>query len=1060
MKIVNNLNYQFVTFLGGSMSLKRLFLIILLVCVAVSISFAQTTGKITGRVVDKESKEPLIGVNILLEGTTIGASTDIDGKYLILNVPAGTYNLIVRLLGYREVTIKTLKVMVGFNTEQNVEMGSEAVELKEVIISAERPIIPKDQTGTVRVVTSEQIQLMPVRGFREMAATSAGIVQDERGGSLNIRGGRAEETGYIVDGVWTNDPLTGGSSAFVSQRAIQELVVMTGGYSAEYGNVMSGIINVSTKGGKTNYFGSMEYVGDEFLGDGVEGFRNNGSSLMNISFGGPVVPSNKNLLQFFGSFEYAFDRDPNPSYNSERLKNIANSIWPKFQEVSVNYLQQLQGKPLFNPNVPEDMLAIKQKADELLLGEPNWNSARPGQMPTGSRIRYAWNEKITMNLGDLRFNLGGISSRTEARLRVSSYFLMNSFHNPLDYTNNDQYTLRTTWAPDPRTFMEAQVSYFKSSSESMDAVHRDRVFDYGDPYKNPLFSNYSNLPINELKGLRIPMDGYLGNFAFPGRVYNGYSKNKTIFWQLTSNITHQVGYHEMKFGVDYKIHSLRSYGISPLALALIADSIKSIIIQNPDMLDSAQQKYVYTQYSTRGVNAYGYDYFGREVEYESYNKEKRSEGPKKPIFGALYLQDKMQLEDFVLNAGIRWDYWDANTDVLKNLYDVANSSNTQLWETKENFIAKNPGKSVPDEGWGNPNKIEDDSFEKSEPFTIFSPRLGFSFPVSERTVFFAQYGTFAQMPALNLLYMSQDRVREWYNQPGYVSLNNPKLHPEKTTQYELGIRQQIGDMANLNMTAYYKEITGLIQLGFIQSNFNKTTYSVVQNGDYSTVRGFDVTFDLRRWNNFAASVNYTLSYASGTGSSSGTLSTIIWLNARAPKFEAPLDYDQRHTLSANLDYRFGKIENILLNQLGMNLLFRGNSGRPYTLNDPNIAPTDSRIRPQSTINDNYSGWNFRFDLRLDKTFELGWNNLRLNTYILCLNLLNRKNIASVWSGSGLPDATGYLESEDGKETISRLIESGRESEVPVYEGLYNMFEAEPGFVAAPRQIRFGIILEF
>ena len=184
------------------MFLRRIIVNILLVCVIVSLGLAQTAGKINGRVVDKESKEPLVGVNIMLEGTTIGASTDIDGKYLIMNVPIGTYNMIVRLVGYREVTVKNLKVVVGFNTEQNIDMSSEAVELKEVIISAERPIIPKDQTGTVRVVTNEQIQLMPVRGFREMAATSAGVVQDERGGALNIRGGRDEETGFIVDGVW------------------------------------------------------------------------------------------------------------------------------------------------------------------------------------------------------------------------------------------------------------------------------------------------------------------------------------------------------------------------------------------------------------------------------------------------------------------------------------------------------------------------------------------------------------------------------------------------------------------------------------------------------------------------------------------------------------------------------------------------------------------------------------------------------------------------------------------------------------------------------------------
>lgn len=1020
-----------------------------------SVVYSQTTGKISGKVIDKESREPLIGVNIILEGTTIGTATDLDGNYLILNVPVGTYNAIFRHVGYREVTVKNLKVLVGFTTTQNVEMSQEAVELQEVVISAERPIIPKDQTGTVRVVTNEQIQLMPVRGFREIAATSAGVVQGERGGEINIRGGRSEETGYIVDGVWTNNPLTGGSTAFVSQRAIQEMVVMTGGYSAEYGNVMSGIVNVSTRSGKPNYFGSLEYVTDNIIGDGLKGLRSTGHELMNVSLGGPVIPSNKNLLQFFGSFEYQFDRDPNPSYNSERLRDIANDIWPTFQFVSVNYINLISRRPTFSKDEIGSP-SYNERVKELLLDQPNWNLVRPGQLPDGGRLRYAWNEKITLNLGDFRFNFSGISSWSEGRSRVASYALMNSFHNPIGITKNHQFTLRGTWAPQPKTFMELQASYLYTYSNLMDPVHRDRVFDYGDTSKNPLFSNYQQPP---QMGQRIPMDSYLGMFAFPARVYNYYGYNKTTFWQFNANLTHQIGNHEIKTGAEYKIHQLRQYAIGPLSLALLPDSIKQIIKTNPDLLDSAQLQYVYTQYASRGVNTYGYDYFGREVDYIGYNKNKRAEGPKEPIFGAWYIQDKMELQDFVLNAGLRIDYWNSNTDVLKDLYDVSNSKNTQLWGTQEDFKRKNPGKPVPTDGWGNPNTIDDDSFEKSKPFIILSPRLGFSFPVSEMTVFFAQYGTFAQMPPLSNLYMSQDRLREWYKQPGYFTINNPRLKPEKTTQYEIGFRQQIGDVASVNLSAYYKEITGLIQLGFVNSPFNKSTFSTLQNGDYSTVRGFDFTFDLRRWNNFAASVNYTLSYATGTGSDPGTLSTIIWLNARAPKFESPLDFDQRHTISANLDYRFGKIDNPFLDQLGMNLLFRANSGRPYTLNDPSIPPTDSRIRPLSGINENYSGWNFRFDYRIDKTFDLPYN-LRLNAYILVLNLLNRKNTAVVWPGSGRPDETGYLNSDDAKETINRFIQQGRADEIPVFIGLYNMFEADPGRVGPPRQIRFGLMVEF
>lgn len=1055
MKIVNNLNYQFVTFLGGSMLLKRLFLIILLVCAVVSFSSAQTTGKITGRVLDKESKEPLVGVNIMLEGTAIGASTDIDGKYLILNVPAGTYNLLVRLLGYREVTVKTLKVMVGFTTEQNVEMGSEAVELKEVVISAERPIIPKDQTGSVRVVTSEQIQLMPVRGFREMAATSAGIVQGERGGELNIRGGRSEETGYIVDGVWTNDPLTGSSSASVSQRAIQELIVMTGGYTAEYGNVMSGIVNVTTRSGKQNYFGSVEYVTDTFLGDGFNGMRNNGHQLISATLGGPIIPTNRNLLQFFGSFEYLFDRDPSPSYASEKLRNIANSVWPTFKRVSVNNLQYIKGLPALEGD------ELDQRAKELLLDEPTWNKVRPGQMPSGSRRRLSWNEKITVNLGDFRLNLSGISSRTESYGRVASYLLMNSFNNPVTDQQNDQYTFRITWAPEPKTYVDAQASYMFVESRTMSPTHRDRVFDYGDPYKNPLFGNYSSRPLDELYGGRIPFDDYFGRsgFAYPGRVYNLFSKQKTTFIQFNTNVTHQIGYHEIKLGGEYKIHQLRQYAVGPLFLALLRPGLKDTIQTNPDLLTDAQKKTVYQHYVANGVNTYGYDYFGREFDSDKYDKSKRAEGPKEPIFGSLFLQDKIEFDDFVVNAGLRWDYWNSNTYDIKDILDITNSKNTKLYGSPEKFKEKYQNQAVPTDGWGSSTSIDDDSFAKTKPYNILSPRLGFSFPVSDRTVFFAQYGTFSQLPPLAQSYNSQDYTRQLLNL-GDISLNNPRLHPEKTTQYETGIRQQIGELASLNVAAYYKEITGLIQMGFVQSDFNPKSYVILQNGDYSTVRGMDLTFDLRRWNNFAASVNYTLSYATGTGSNPYTLSTIIWLNARAPKYETPLDYDQRHTISASLDYRLGKSDNFLLDQLGLNLLIRANSGRPYTPTDPNMSATASSSKPLATINSSTSGWNNRMDFRLDKTFDLTVSSLRLNAYILVLNLLNSKNIASVWGTSGKADETGYLYSDLGQISLQSLIDQGRVDEVPVFTGFYNMIESNPFRVGPPRQIRFGLSIEF
>jgi hypothetical protein len=929
-------------------------------------------------------------------------------------------------------------------------VGDSVIFIEGKTIPVDKHVNVNNIDVNVRTISSEQISTFPERDLRRIVASYPGVVQDARGGPLYIRGGRSNEVGYAVDGSWANDPLTGSLGSELSRNSIEKIIFTPGGYSAEFGNAMSGIVGVTTKSGKQNYFGSVEFVTDEFLGDGFKGLRSNGSSLWSLSFGGPVIPANSQLLQFFGTFEYQFDRDPNPSYFSERLRDIANSIWPKFQEVTVNLSRMLRNLPLYDPNSTDAMAALKEEAKSLLLDQPSWNSVRPGQMPNGSQRKLLWNEKINLNLGDLKFILSGISSRTQGFDRSFQYSLMDAFHNPYTFTTNDLYTFKTTWAPQPKTFMEAQVNYFLTYSETMDPVHEDRLFDYGDPYKNPLFTKYSPLPPEQLYGLRIPMDPYIAYFALPGRVYNYYGKNKTTFWQFKANVIQQIENHEIKFGGEYKIHSLRQYSIAPLSLAIIPDSIKEIIKQNPDLLTDAQRTYVSRQYQTRGVNTYGYDIFGREIKNTGYNFLTSKEGPKQPIQGALYLQDKFETEGFIVNAGLRWDYWNTNTEFFKDIYDITNSKNTQMWGTPDNFILHNPGEPVPTDGWGNSNFITPYCIEKVKTISHLSPRLSLLIPASERTSLFAQCGIFYQMPPLNDMLSSLPYLGEWYKQPGYLLLNNPQLHPAKTVQYEIGLRQQVNSYLDLNATVYYKHVTELIRLGFIQSNFNKTTFSILQNGDEANIKGLEIQMELKRWNNFSGMLNYTLSSANGTGSNEYSLGTLIWLNATLPVENYPLNFDQRHTISATIDYRFGDIENAIFNKLGFNLLFRANSGRPYVFHDPNIFPTDSRIL-SSVSNDRYSDWNFRFDLRIDKTFELPLG-VNLNAYLMCLNLFNSVEIVSVESG--------YTTSDEFKQVINRLIEQGRASEVPVYTGLSKMSESQPGNVGAPRQMRLGVMVEF
>lgn len=930
----------------------------------------------------------------------------------------------------RFVIINTLILLLSIECFPQENKTSETVAIVDSIldtisISPSKPAIRDSQGVAVQTISSDQIKASPLRDIREIVGGEFGLMQDRKYKELKIRGGSIGETGYIIDGMWVNDPLTGYLSTNVSKYSLEEIMFLPAGYSAEFGNAMGGIVNVTTKSGKQNYFGSLEYMNDEFLGSGTNGLRSSGSSLWSLSLGGPVIPTNKGLLQFFGTFEYNFERDPNPSYYSEKLRNIANSIWPKFKEITVNYINY------FHSGLPLPLEQIDQRAKELLLDQPNWNISRPGQMPNASQRRFVWNEKLTMNLDDFKFTLAGISARTKSRTVEPSYLLMNSFHNPFTLREDDNYTFKTTWTPRPSTFIDGQISYYRSYAETMDPVHEDRLFDYGDPYKNPLFANYSSLPLDQLKGLRIPMDPYLYYFALPGRVYNNYGKSKTTFLQFNVSVMHKLAEHEFKLGGEYKIYELRNFKIAPLSLALLRPGIIDTLRNGwYDKLTVAQKNYIFIQYASRGFNAYGYDYFSREFDYDGYSESERSEGPKKPVSGAFYIQDKIEYEDFIVNAGLRFDYWNSNTDVLKDLYDVSNSKNTQLYESPEKYMLLFPGKPVPADGWGNPYTIDDDSFEKYKSKINLSPRLSLSYNVLTTTTLFAKYGTFYQTPPLQYLYTSRGYLRNWYNEPGYIFLNNPKLHPEKTNQFAIGILQMLNDFASVNLNAYYKEFSGLIRYEFIQSIYNKVTFLTFQNGDDGIVRGVDFIFVLRRWNNFASKIHYTYSAANGDYEGHN-----IWgFEPSKPNFSNNFVFD--------IDYRFYETHNNILDNFGINLLFRANRNRAYDVQSSNI------------ISDHYN-WNKRFDLKIDKTFELPYG-INLNAYLICLNIFNSLEIISVWQKTGKPDNSG----DNIDEPIQRLIASGRASEVPVYTGLYRMYESQPANVGSPRHIRLGISLEF
>ena len=231
---------------------------ILFMLMFVSPVTAQTgVGKLSGKIVDANTREALIGANIVILNTDQGAATNVDGEYFVLNITPGTYDIRVSYVGYAPKTIKEVRVVAGITYELNIELSTDFT-LPEIVVQ-DKKFFEEKATNTIKVIDSDQISRIPVKGVQNIASLQSGVVIQEGSGgvegnaTINIRGGRGSEVLYIVDGVPQNNLYNRGTATQVSNSAIEQISFQVGGYEAKYGQAQSGIINVTTKSGKPNY---------------------------------------------------------------------------------------------------------------------------------------------------------------------------------------------------------------------------------------------------------------------------------------------------------------------------------------------------------------------------------------------------------------------------------------------------------------------------------------------------------------------------------------------------------------------------------------------------------------------------------------------------------------------------------------------------------------------------------------------------------------------------------------------------------------------------------------
>jgi outer membrane receptor protein involved in Fe transport len=341
-----------------------------------------------------------------------------------------------------------------------------------------------------------------------------------------------------------------------------------------------------------------------------------------------------------------------------------------------------------------------------------------------------------------------------------------------------------------------------------------------------------------------------------------------------------------------------------------------------------------------------------------------------PAYASAYVQDKIELGYMIINAGWRVDYLNAKVNYWD---DVAKKSKLLSSKSKMHF----------------------------------SPRLGFSHPVSEKTLFHANYGYYYQVPRYPFMFTNLQGDLT----TGYPLVGNPDMEPEKTISYEFGVTQQVAENTRLMATTYYKDISNLASSRLVTYGNGSGAYTLYHNGDYGSVKGLDLVLTKRTGSRLSGTANYSYMIAEGNSSDANEFYyNYFTVGDNAPPMPVqkyPLSFDQRHSLSVDIDYRLGRNDHPRLfgyqlpGAWGINALFTYGSGMPFTKTD------ESGLRIGG-LNESRMPATYRVDVRMDKDFYLAKNNFsKLRLFVEINNLFDRRNVTNVYTRTGLPNDDGY-----------------------------------------------------
>lgn len=787
--------------------MKKVLLLLFTSICLISVVQAQY-GKIKGYVVDQATNDPLIGANVMIDGTNIGAATNAEGFFVILNAPPGTVNLKASYMGYTSKTVGNVVVYIDQTTEINITLAEQSIETGTVyVVAAAVPRVQKDVASSRANISAAEMAQLPTVSVNRVLGLQAGVQSAADG--ISVRGGSVRETAYIVNGLSLRDERDNKPYTSISVTAIENAQVTTGGFSAEYGDLRSGLVNISTREGSRDQY-SFKLI-------------TRTSPVTQKHFG--ISPHDKNSywIRPFVDQDVAWTGTKNGKWNT--------FVQQQYQEFEGwNSISQ---KTLKNDNPNDDLtpeaaqrLFLWEHRKQLDIQNPDYDidMSLSGPVPGGK------------SLGDLRFlasyrgnvNYYLVPLATDSYRDWSATLKLTADLAPGMKLMVDGLMGRSTGTNDNNA---GESGIFMTSGGIAGSMNQVSYIDarlFTTDYWAPSTVNKNNIGLKLTHAVNATTfyEVVLSRFSSKYDTNPGRLRDTTKIMKIGNN----YWVDEAPFGFQPAPSTGIGSGLRMgVGMSNSRDSSKIDVYQGKFDLVSQIDKYnqvkaglqvTYTKNKTNYASVDTYLPAGRS----------KTIWDESPVRGALYLTDKLEFEGMIANIGVRLDYFNPRNE----WYDFVKWTDAFKGENQfvmDTLLSKTP----------------------SEYQLNISPRIGIAFPITVESKIYFNYGHMRSFPTPENLYM----LRRDSFDGKVLSVANPNSPLEKTIQYELGYEHSLFEDYLLRVAGYYKNVSLQRLTVRYVNRANDLNYTQSQPNSYQDIRGFEITLSKNRGQWFQGFINYT-----------------------------------------------------------------------------------------------------------------------------------------------------------------------------------------------------------